>query len=32
VHRRGWAGEIVDFIDLDVERKGDIVADSSKCL
>jgi hypothetical protein len=28
--RRGWAGEIVDFIDLDIEREGDIVPDDFK--
>src|SRR5262249_19143341 len=27
VHRRGWAGEIVDFIHLYIERKSDVVAD-----
>jgi hypothetical protein len=26
VDRRGGAGKIIDFIDLDVEREGDIVA------
>ena len=26
VHRRGGAGEVVDLVDLDVEREGDVVA------
>ncbi len=26
MHRRGGAGEIVDAIDLDIEREGDVVA------
>lgn len=30
VNRRGRAGEIIDFIDLDIERKGDVVADQLK--
>src|SRR6185295_9539879 len=32
MHRRGRAGEIVDLVDLDEERKGDVVADQLEVL
>ena len=32
VHRRSRAREIVDFIDLDEKRKGDVVADQLEVL
>ena len=28
--RRGWTGQIVDLVDLEIEREGHVVANSSK--
>ena len=32
VHRRGRAGEVVDLVDLDVERERHVVADQLEML